>query len=223
MISVLIPTRKRAAMLTRCIESMRVTAVGEVEAVLYIDEDDESSVQLARMLGVKYKAGPRRTLSSLWNECFSIASGDILQQGNDDVIYRTPAWDKHVEETFATCPDKILMVHCDNRSAYSADFGTHPFVHRKWVETLGYFTPPYFSSDYGDTWINALANAVGRRRFLPDVVEHMHYTLGKAEVDSTTKERLERHQRDNPGALYDRFAPQREADAAKLRTVMRAA
>ena len=85
------------------------------------------------------------------------------------------------------------------------------------METVGYFTAPYFSCDYGDTWINDLADRIGRRVYLPDVVtEHLHPGVGKAPFDKTHEERVLRGQQDNVVGLWESLEAERAADAAKL-------
>jgi hypothetical protein len=221
MISVLIPTRKRGGWLTRMVQSMRATRTGDVEAIVYIDDDDLSSVEVARMLGIKHKVGPRIVLSACWDELLPLASGEIFMQGNDDIIFRTPGWDRQVETAFVHCPDRILLVHGDDGAWFEGKYGTHCCVHRRWIDAVGFFIAPWFSSDYGDTFLNWCADQLGRRRKLPYLVEHMHFSLGKADIDQTTSERLERHARDNPEALYEKLLPARLTAVDKLRKAMR--
>jgi len=217
MISLLIPTRNRPVKLGQVISSARMTASqpDDLEFCLYLDDDDPGNYKdLFGREDVKYKIGPRITLSAMWNECFKIATGDILMQGNDDIVFRTAGWDGLVRNAFQG--DKIRMVHGGDGGPRGEVFGPHPFISREWVETVGYFTPPYFSSDFGDSWINDLANRIGRRTYVPILVEHMHHFFGKAEMDQTTNERLARHSSDNVDALYHALAALRQIDAARL-------
>lgn len=221
MISVLCPSRKRPAQLRRMVESLGLALkYGAVEVIVYADADDPETVELARELRIKYHVGPRLTMSALWDPLIPLADGDIFMQGNDDVVFRTDGWHVLVDAFFAASEDKIWMVHGSDGTPRAEAFGPHPIVHRRWVETVGYFIPPYFSSDYGDTWVNYVADRLGRRKYLPFLVEHMHYAWGKAARDETTEERLLRHARDLPGETYNRMAPEREADVEKLRAMM---
>lgn len=225
MISVLIPTRKRRAGLERAVRSAIDTAANprSLEFVAYVDLDDQDTYA-DFPLDIKFVIGPRIVLSNTWNKCAKVSTGEILCQGNDDCIWRTGGWDLDVENEFAKWRDRIVLVHGSDGtelpSGSKGKFGPHPFVHRKWVETLGYFTAPFFSSDYGDTHLNDLANAIGRRRYLPFVIEHMHFWLGKGPQDQTSNDRLERHSRDNVDQLYKDLAPLREVDIEKLKAVM---
>ena len=222
MISLLLPSRKRPLEFKRMAESVIATLKRPVEIVARFDDDDLESAELAHKDGALVIVGPRlREMTIYWNECFDACSGEIVGQLNDDVIFRTPGWDEQIQEAFDSCADKILMVHGDHLGGYDGrQFGPHPFVHRRWVEALGYFIPPYFSSDHGDTWVNDLANALGRRRFLPFVIEHMHFSVGKMQVDETTLDRLKRHEEDHPEAIYEAKLDERVADANKLGALM---
>lgn len=164
---------------------------------------------------------PRDMLSQLWNDCAAEAHYEVMMQCDDEVIFRTESWDKLVLEAFDRIPDKIAFVHGQDLHQPAGQFGTLGFLHRRWVDTVGYFTPPYFSCDYGDTWLNDVSNMIGRRVYIPEIItEHMHPVAGKAQWDTTHMERLNRGSRDDVGGLYARLAPKRAEDAQKLRAVM---
>ena len=129
----------------------------------------------------------------------------------------------YVYEAFAAVPDKILFAFGRDGYQDGNNFGTHGFVHRKWIETVGYWFPPLFSSDYNDVFLNDVAKLIGRHQEIPIYTEHMHYICGKAAIDQNTQERLERHQRDRPDVLYHSPKVQEEvAQAAEnLRGIMR--
>jgi hypothetical protein len=221
MISILLPSRKRPTEFARMMSSIFATADrSNVEVIARFDDDDLESMRRAEADGATCIVGPRiREMTKYWNECAEVAKGDIFMQSNDDCVFRTVGWDKQVEDAFAAVPDKILLVGGDDGNCKGAGL-PHPFVSRKWVETLGYFIAPYFSCDYGDTWNEDIAKMIGRRKYIPFLIEHMHYTFGKAKMDENTKERLARGSQDNVGKLYRDLLPKRQEDAAKLLGVM---
>jgi hypothetical protein len=221
-ISLLAPTRNRPASVRRLIHSARQTADSPsgLEFVFYADSDAPLPEDITSRLDVVTITGPRIVLSAMWNACYGQASGEIVMQAADDIVFHTPGWDTAVLAEFEKVPDKILLVHGED-GIQGPDLGTHSFLHRRWVETLGYFTAPYFSSDYGDTWINDLADKTGRRVYLPDVnIEHLHPGVGKAPFDQTHTDRVLRGQRDNVVALWASLEAERVADAAKLQAVI---
>lgn len=224
-ISVLCPTRGRPEAITTLVGSALSTAAGPVELVFYVDTDDDlSAAVLDEMahLPVRYVRGPRIVLSQMWNRCADVAKADVMMHCGDDIAFRTPGWDTRVLAAFEAVPDRIVLVHGDD-GFQRERLATHGFLHRRWVEAVGYFVPPHFSSDYNDVWLTEVADALGRRAYLPDVVtEHMHPAAGKGEWDLTHRERLARHERDDPGALYASMVDGRAADVAKLKAVIAA-
>lgn len=230
MISVLVPTRGRPHNMRRMVESGRATSIGPVEYVFYIDHDDPASAETASALydeghDVAWTQGERVVLSQMWNECFNIArvNSDILQHSCDETIYRTPGWDRAVEEAFEEWPDRIGLVY-GRDGIHDSNLATHGFITRQWVDAVGYFCPPYFSSDYNDLWLHQVAQGIGRLKFLPDVfTEHMHPAVGKGPLDQTHQDRLARHGQDGVDALWNQLLPQRQEDVGKLMNAIREA
>lgn len=220
MISLLLPSRNRPDTLMRMYRSALDTADGEIECIVAIDEDDESYEELftTPMKNMRLIKTPRQTLSKYWNDCYKRSSGEIVMHCGDDIIFRTKGWDTKVKEAFNEYDDKIVFVFGnDGSGVHDGRFGTHGFVSREWVETVGRFVPPYFSSDYNDTWLNDVAKLIGRHHHIDILTEHMHPDLGKAEYDITHQERLKRHKQDNVELLYASLIEERKADADKLR------
>lgn len=192
---------------------------------MYLDEDDQTRHETKRLLSegaarATWIEGPRVVLSEMWNRCWELATNDVAMHCGDDIVFRTPAWDRVILDEFDRWPDKIVFVHGDDGFQRS-NVGTHGFLHRRWIETVGYFVPPYFSSDYNDLWLTEVADALDRRIYLPDVyTEHMHPAAGKGEWDRTHQERLARHTRDNVAKLYADLADRRRTDVEKLRRVI---
>lgn len=200
------------------VDSARAQASGPVEFVFYVDDDAQDSVpaDLRACSDVTGVRGPRIVLSQMWNECAKTASGDILMQCGDDIVFGSPAWDAEVRTAIEAYPDRIVLAYGDDR-AHGQNLATHSFQHRRWSEVTGYFVPPYFSSDFNDLWLHEVAAAIKRLVYLPQVVtEHMHPAFSKGEWDQTHMERIARHQRDNVHADYYSRQAERQEDARKL-------
>jgi len=222
MISLLLPTRNRPDNLIRFSESAWSTCDNrdDIEIIAYIDSDDNSYDDQVPD-GVKVIRGPRIVLSEMWNRCYHMANGPVFGHMGDDIIFRTQGWDTQVEDAFNEYEDKIVFVHGDDGGGNGQNFGTHGFIHDNWVKAVGYFVPPYFSSDYNDTWLNDVANMLGRRKYVDVLTEHMHPAFGKGPMDVTHEERLTRHRTDGVDAMYANKAEERIQDSNKLREVMK--
>jgi hypothetical protein len=210
-ISLLLPTRQRRSNLLRLAESIADTATdpNSIELVVYVDDDDTSYEDLFLPVGWTVVEGPRVhddglvNLSDKWNQCFARCHGDIIMHSGDDIVMRTAGWDDVVREAFDSVPDKILFAFGRDGFQDANNFGTHGFIHRKWVETVGYLFPPLFVSDYNDVFLNDIAKLIGRHREIPIYNEHMHYICGKAAIDTNTAERLHRHATHRPQDVYE--------------------
>lgn len=224
MISILLPSRGRPDNIVRLANSIFETASNpsEIEIIVRLDEDDPKLEQYMDNppKQTTYFTGPRVVLSELWNECYKRSTGDILMHAGDDIVFRTKEWDRILQEKFNEFEDNIVFVFGDDGSPHNGTFGTHGFIHRKWVETVGYFVPPYFSSDYNDTWLNEVAQKINRHVHIPILTEHMHPDFNKGPVDKTHKDRYERHKKDNVKQIYEDRHEDRLSDADKLRRVM---
>lgn len=227
MISLLLPTRQRREELARFYVSAMNMAdrPHEVEVVAYVDNDDDSYKGL-KLPRLTFVVGPRLVLSEEWNECWRQAKGEYFMHCGDDLVFRSKGWDTHMTEAIDSYPGKIAFVWGDDHNDESQrnEFGTHGMVHKNWTDVIGRFVPPYFVSDYNDTWFNDVAKALNVRRYLHEVkTEHMHFSLGKSEIDQNTKERLARHEANDPGQIYNSPEKQaeRQQEIEKLRAFIR--
>jgi hypothetical protein len=232
-ISLLLPVRGRPANVARFLETVDQTASvpGAVEVVFYIDDDDPTRDAI---LGAIRSSGRRLRkqvmvlphMGALWdcsNTCWCAAAGDIFGLFGDDAVFRSDGWDAKVRAAFARFPDRVAFVHGRQDDGLDGQYGSQGFVSREWTDAVGYFLPAGFKAYYVDTWLNDVANALGRRVYLADVfTEHAHPSMGKAEVDDLYRERfayqvsVAQHDR----SLYDSRADERARDVAKLRAVM---
>lgn len=221
-ISLLCPTRYRPTAMRRLWESAKHMADDpkRLEIVFYIDNDDVHSVHKFEEMDceqVKGILGERIVLSQMWNECYKEATGDIFMHCGDDIVFRTQGWDTLVCEHINKYPDKIVFVHGMD-GIQNEKLGTHGFLHRNWVDAIGYFVPPYFSCDYNDTWLTDVSDMLGRRAYEPRIfTEHMHWAVGKQPKDSTYSETQARGHRDNVTALYESLRTKRLEDVEKLK------
>ena len=226
-IAVVFPTRNRPEKLTRFIESAldKAQDPSSLHFYMYVDGDDSLTIPSISKLADKYPSqisclvGPRIMHSQTANMLIPHVKEDIFYLGADDLIIRTKGWDKVIIKYFEKHKDKVVMAYGDD--LFQKELATHPIIHRKWVEAVGYLTPPYFESDFADTWLNELAKNIGRKQKLKFTNEHMHHFAGKSEVDSTLVESRTRFERQNPQLVYNCLQPVRERDSDRLRHVIK--
>lgn len=223
MISILLPSRGRPWNVHRLVDSALIHAdlPNNIEFIIYVDDDDHSYENEVYPDQVRFYATERTILSKYWNMAHDKATGPIYMLCGDDIVFHTQGWDHLVRWEFDKYSDKIVLVYGDDGDPNKEKtHATHPFIHRDWVKAVGYFVPPYFSSDFVDTWLNELADGIGRKVKIPILTEHMHPAFGKAEIDLTHAERYVRHWKDNTPELYASKAKERLADIEKLKGVM---
>lgn len=225
-ISLLIPTRHRSEYMKRIYDNVidKSYDLNNIEIVFYVDKDDKKSIIIAESLSknkklqVKFIVGERIVLSQMWNECWRIANGEIFHHAGDDILYQTNGWDVIIRNEFLKYPDRIIFTYGRDGIVDSDELGTHGFIHKNWTNTVGYFVPPYFSADYNDTWLTDLAKKINRLVYLPELfIEHLHFSVGKAELDDTYQEARRRRKKDKVRALYNSKENERVEDANKLK------
>lgn len=224
MISILCPTRKRPQNLVRLVDSIVATVsdINNVELLVYIDEDDEDSVPALQTVAEKINTnavqGNKLIGSQMYNELGKMATGDIIMFAADDMVFKTPNWDRIVESEFDKYEDKILFVYGED-GFQRGRIGPHGFIHRFWMELVGYVLPPKLASAYTDEWVTELSERVGRRCYMAELnIEHLHPAVGKAPDDETYQKRIE--VAGDIAAYYKTLEPDRVRDAEKLKQFM---
>lgn len=218
MISFLVPTRGRPEMLLNFVTSVLLTAAkpNGIEFIVRLDNDDPSYDSWEFLPQVKIEYGERKNLAQLYE--WERASGEILVMGADDVVFHTKGWDTKVLAEFEKVPDKILLVYGDDGNPNNATANaTMPFIHKNWIKAVGRYLPPYFSGDFIDTWLTALADGVGRKVKIDIYTEHLHPAFGKREQDQVDKDKWEKHFSGNMPQKYLDTEPERLEEIEKLK------
>jgi hypothetical protein len=213
MISICVATRARPEVFAiMCLTALTLASTpDDIEFVSYHDIDDKS--QYTYFGNHQEIIGARTTGSEMYNECQAIAKGDIYMMIADDFRFETPGWDKVVKESFDLYPDKIVLVWPDDR-LYRSRFAQSLFLHKNWVDTVGYFATPYFATQYLDSWWNDVSKMINRRHF-------MRYTIVKhywVADDTTHIDYMKRSRGENARRRFssEEMVIKRKEDAQKL-------
>ena len=145
MISICLPTRGRPEAFKRMCQSALTLATNpnDIEFVSYHDNDDPAVYEYIG--NHKEVFGARIIQSNMYNFCYKVATGPICAFIPDDCVFYTQGWDEIIRGIFDASGDKILFVH-PNDKYHRSRFGALGFLHKNWIDTVGYFIPPYFSA-----------------------------------------------------------------------------
>jgi GT2 family glycosyltransferase len=163
-------------------------------------------------------------MGALNSRGFEAASGDYIMLCNDDVVVRTPGWDRRIESVFGSFPDDVVLVHV-NDGTFKDSLCVFPCVSRRYAELAGGICPEsyrrYRIDDHIYNVFNLLAHLGERRiQYLPDVVfEHRNYAASMAGQRVYVPD-PEIHARDTE--LYVATFPSRKDLAAQLKARIRA-
>ena len=228
-IAVVLPTRGRAAALSRSIISLfnRTTYKEKpVQLILGFDEDDEVGLKhfeeyLQPWLdnkGVDYEAmvfpplGYAR-LNEYVNAMATASDADWIFFWNDDAIMETTGWDKIIASH--TGEFKLLAVHTHRDHPYSI----FPIAPREWLDTLGYLSPHQIN----DCWLSQTAFLIDVWERIEVYVTHDRYDLTGNNKDATFANRpmFEGNPADPRDFHHPRWTELRHKDCARLSAYMK--
>jgi len=206
-IALMCPTRNRMNKLLTLISSLIITVKdpNNIYLVLGVDEDDpakEHYQYLQRNLKfieiVEFKNdGKFLGLSTMWNKMASVYTNtvDIFAMIGDDMIFKTKDWDEKILQDFKNAPtDKIIMLHCNdgmrwkgNKYENVSPFPVNFFVHKNYVNTVGYFVEPFIENIHQDTWCQYIFGKLNRVKYRHDIIiKHLHASETSDEEDTIT-------------------------------------
>jgi hypothetical protein len=173
-ISVLIPTRQRLARLATMLDSFEQTTSGRADLVFRVDDDDVATQEYLRddaRAHWRMVVGPRlgyANLPKMYNELYQWSNGDVLMVGNDDMIFKTPNWDRIILDEARKYPDGLFDFGVMTHNYLNFPFAT---ISRKMADTVGCFFDPRFF--WGDIFWRDVASRFARAIPLHSVeIEH---------------------------------------------------
>ena len=225
LISLLLPTRNRPALVARLFDSINATAAncGRIEVILYIDDDDVASHQLdSNVFEVVRIIGPSLSMGEYNSACLARARGEIIVLANDDMVIRTIGWDNALIRADALIDDGIYLAYA-NDLIKKGGLSTFPILSRR---TCTLLVDPYPAVYRGacidthlfDTFQRLLHAGFDRIVYLDEVVfEHLHFRAGKAPADDTYR----RRGRFDDDATFVGLAESRRMNAVRLAEAIR--
>lgn len=190
---VVIPSRGRPERARAAVEAIRHTAaLVSTSVILAVDRDDPRWADYAALAFADY--GPEVALVSLGPD----ETGDLVRATNtvsmrvarndpdaiignlgDDHLAMTPGWDRLIEAALA----EPGIAYGDDR-LQGPRVPTAPFISARIVLALGWYALPSCRHLYIDDAWKALGLALGRLRYVPEVViSHEHPATGRVAWD----------------------------------------
>ncbi len=194
LVSVIIPTRNRASLVQKAIESVKAEAGSSfrVEVVVVDDGSTDETPEVLGRLDVVRLNGPRRGVSAARNAGIAVATGELVTFLDDDDVWKAGAFAKLVElleenPSFGAVCGQVLLTDVDLHPT-SAPYPDPPFrsgslfqdflgyvpqvgsilVRRDVLDRVGGFDEALHGGEDWD-WALRLARS-GPMGFLPEVV-----------------------------------------------------
>jgi hypothetical protein len=213
MISLVCPSRGRPELAERMVNSVLKDPGCEVEIMLYLNDNDPTLEEYVKRLDpTHYQIGVDRSPAYSWNMLANTAKHDIIFLMGDDAQVQTPNWGVIVKSVFDRFPDKIAMV-APKAEGLGNSKCPHFFLHRNWINTLGYFVPPQFHLHYVDHWCRDVAKSVGRYCHMPDFVMPIIASVG----DDTMKRYQKTWLKERDLWIWENSERHKSADAIALK------
>jgi hypothetical protein len=191
----------------------------KLEIILYVDEDDLASHDISHPeLRIATHIGPRTTMGKMVQTCYKKSKGSYIMLIGDDNVFRTDKWDTRVINAFDQFPDKIALVY-GNDLNQEHRMCTAPFISRTFCELVDGICDESYPSEFIDTHIMDIFYKLrywGKDRivYLEElIIEHMHFVVGKAQIDKTYLEKTDTEKSRN---IFFSLDPLRVEHAKKL-------
>lgn len=210
----LCPSRGRPDKLARMYASFKATST-ESDIIIRLDDDDPD-LDTYKHLGIfETMIGPRMTITQILNDLFSMYSDyDFYHITNDDVIYRTDAWDKRFIEILRRKNGGIAFGN--DYLCYGA-LCVHPCISGNIVRILGWVQLPGLTHLYGDTAWMWIGHNLNKLFYCADVViEHMHWNNRKAEIDESYKRTNSKEMFQRDEKIFNEWKEKKSAGEIKM-------
>ena len=180
----IVPTKGRPEKHLEFYESFKINStVTDLVFVLSLGD-----IQYPRIPGVKYETIDSPTMSGkLNNIAVKYANDyDYIAFMGDDVRIRTNAWDAKMLDEISSIPNVIAY---GNDLYQGENLPTAVLMDANIIRTLGFMSPPAFKHLYIDNFWKKLGEGLSSLKYFSEIIlEHLHFTIGKAVEDNTYRE-----------------------------------
>ncbi len=227
-ISLLLPTRERTEKFIRLLNSINETCVlkERLDLLLLIDEDDKeislykeiSESTKYKDLNIKIYINSLKTHAQRNNFLANKTNNEIIFPINDDIVFKTNAWDTVIDEEFSKFGDKPYCLWTNSGQKYNYLHCDFPIINRKWFDKLGYVGSEHFRFWFLDTWICDLSFR-SKQFLITDKIEIYQYSAHtiKEEIDDTHLKNLKDNIPQDDLNTWNNTLKYRISDAKKLK------
>ena len=185
---VIVPSRGRPEAVAELVAALEETCTADTELVLAVDSNDPAlpSYDQARRGAWMFVQDAHSMVEALNLAALRATATERLGVFavaflGDDHRPRTVGWDAAYLDALREFGTGLVY---GNDLLQGARIPTQVAMTADIVRALGYMAPPEFTHLWVDNFWKELGQAIGRIRYLPDVVvEHMHPLAGKADWD----------------------------------------
>ncbi len=228
-ISLLVPSRERLNLKLTLLSSIITTVsdINNVELIFGVDEDDPTrdiaykiaaAMPFVKVVSIQNN-GKFIGINKIWNQLVVHAQGDILGYIGDDMVFKTPDWDKEIitEFTDKLPDDQIKLVHCYDGFRTTDEICVNAFVHKKYVDIIGYLCREEFLINWSDQWMYQTFKAFDRVTYRPDIhIQHNHWVFGQRKRDAVADRMLSDNKDTISDNLWHSLVKERVDDVTKL-------
>ena len=160
-VSLVIPSRGRPELLGQAVNAALSNAtLDTTRIVVGLDTDDETTARIELPIGVIRSIAEREdSLGAKYNRCQRAHRADLYVLGSDDVAMITPGWDAKLDECAKIFPDQIGAIYFSDMPGV---FQAGQAVTHRLVVLMGYLCQPYTPFWWHDTWLDEIAQMIGR-------------------------------------------------------------
>jgi hypothetical protein len=180
----IVPTKGRPDKHLEFYESFKINST-MTDLVFVLSHGD---VDYPRIPGVKYETVDSPTMSGkLNNIAVKYANDyDYIAFMGDDVRIRTNAWDAKMLDGISSVRNAIAY---GNDLYQGENLPTAVLMDTNIIKTLGFMSPPDFKHLYIDNYWKSLGTRLLSLKYFSEIIlEHLHFTIGKAVEDDTYRE-----------------------------------
>jgi hypothetical protein len=198
----IVPSRKRQE---KVVEFYKYFKENSTITDLCIGLDDDDFQNYPIFDDVIYDINPNMKLGPKLN-CISkkyLDHYDYIAFMGDDHWIKTFGWDQKLVDSLENIPNGIAY---GNDLFQGENLPTAVLMDSNIIFQMGYMCPPSIKHLYLDNFWLDLGKSLGTLRYCPDVIiEHMHFTNGKSNVDDIYAEVNSAEMYDHDKREYDNY------------------